>query len=124
MTMVGEEAVEIYLKRAVIELFKSNGTDKTLLFLGFRRALVDGVVNTAEVDKIKSSSAENKESLKIEGVNGGSYIVNKSALGGKLELRHSTKLAVNRCGVCEKVGLELDVAFFADFLLLGFGLYW
>ena len=118
--MVGKEAVEIYLKRAVIELFKSNGTDKALLFFGFRRALVDGVVNTAEVDKIKSSSAENKESLEVERIDSRGYIVDKTAFGSKLELRHATELVVNGCRVRQEIGLVFNAAFLADFLLLGF----
>ena len=120
VAMVGKEAVEIDFERAAIKLFEADSAEKALFFFGFDRALVYSVVNSAEINEIESSSAENEESLKIVGADSGGDVVNESTLCGELELRHTAELVVNRCRVRQKIGLVFNAALFADLLLLGF----
>jgi hypothetical protein len=77
-------------------------------------------VNSAKVNEIQRSSAENEHSFKIVCIKSGSNVINKTAFIGKLELRNASKLSVDGCRVSEKVGLIFYTAKLADFLLLGF----
>ena len=120
MTMVGKEAGEVKLKRAAIGFLKADSLEKSLLVLGFNRAFIDSIVNAAEVNKIESSSAKHEKCFKIIGADSGGNVKNESSLGGKLKLRNAAKLAVNRYGVGEKVGIIGYAAELADFLLLCF----
>ena len=56
--MIGKEACEVKLKRAAVGFFKSDSFEQTLVRFVFNRAFVDGVMNSAEVNKIESSSAK------------------------------------------------------------------
>jgi len=116
--MVGEKAFEIDEIFAVIRLFKAHGFDKSLGLLIGNRADEGCAMYTAEVDKIERSSAEDEKSLEIERAVCGGEVVNNSALIGELELADAHKDVVYGCAVSEQIGLEFNVTFFADILLL------
>ena len=110
VAMVGKKAVEVDFKRAEVGFLKTDSFKKALFLLVFNRAFIECVVNTAKVDKIKSSSAEHKESFKIKGIDSGGDVINETALCGKLKLRYTAQLTVYGSGVGKQIGLEFNTA--------------
>ena len=56
-TMIGEEALEVYLEYALVVLLEAYGAEQGfVLYLSY----IDGVMNAAKVDKVERSSSENE----------------------------------------------------------------
>ena len=62
--MVGKETGEVELERALVGFLKADSLKQAELFLWLNRALIDSVVNAAEVDKVESASAKHEERAK------------------------------------------------------------
>jgi hypothetical protein len=120
MAVIGEEAFEVDLVRAAFGELKADRLNETLGLLVLDFSAVNCVMHAAQVDEIERSSAENEHRLEIEGVLDGREVVDKTALVRKLELANSRELIVNRCGICEQVGIVLNAAAQADLLLRNF----
>ena len=114
MTMVGEEAIEVYLKFSLGVLRKSNCLEQRfVLYLAHEI----GTVDSAQVDKIQRTSAHNEHRLEVVEVKRGGKVVYKTAVCGHLELANARKAVVYRGGISERVGIILNSALVAYLLL-------
>ena len=120
MAVIGEEAFEVDLVRTTFGELEADRLDKSLGLLVLNFSAVNCVMHAAKVDEIERSSAEHEHRLEVERVLDGRKVVDKTTLVRKLELADSRELIVNRCGICEQVGIVLNAAAQADLLLRNF----
>ena len=119
LTRLVEEAYEVDLVATALVLLKSDSADHSLVG---EVCIEEGVMYSAEINEIESASAHNEKRLKeiARVILCRSKIADDSPLCAELELANARKHAVHFGRICEQIGLELNSAFAADVLLLGF----
>ena len=120
MTMIGEEAFEVYLKGTVFGFFKTDGFNEAFDLFIFDLTHERSVMDTAEIDEIESASAEHEERFEVEDVFNGSKIIYEAAFIRELELTNAAKLVVDGSGISKQIGIVGYAATKADILLRNF----
>lgn len=117
VTVVGKKALEIYAPRAVLALFEPNKAKKCLVV-----CLSDKhrVMYSAQIDKVKRTSAHYEQRVAADKIHCRSEIVDHTALIRELKLTYTAQAVVNVSGVRQKIGVVYHSAFLTDSLLLGF----
>ena len=111
-----EKVLQIHLENAVLVFLEANRLKERLVGL---LGSIDGLMDTAKVDKIERGASHQKDGLEVLYAGHESEIKDLANLACRAELTDSDEIIVNRRGVGKCIGTIRNAATRAIQLLIG-----